>query len=149
MLRRSSLASLPCTVPALVPDDDLRLPLWEMIADVHTCRINIYGESRSRAFGENCPPLELRGRVSWFIIRAEVISGLILCEQRCFSPPIFFFFSRGTLLIFKGYIPSASRPCSCFCRCAPNEVTAAVDTLWLSSYGFGRFGLYMWCRSSN
>lgn len=49
-------------------------------------------------------------------------------------------FSHSTLLIFKGYIPPASRPCSCFSRYVPSEVTAAIDTLWLSSYGFAASG---------
>lgn len=89
----SSSRSEPCTVPALVPDDDQHPPLWKMdAADVHTCSINIYGESKRRPLAENCPALELRGRVSWFIIRAEIISDLILCTQHCFffSPPAFF-----------------------------------------------------------
>lgn len=86
----SSSRSEPCTVPALVPDDDQHPPLWKMdAADVHTCSINIYGESKRRPLAENCPALELRGRVSWFIIRAEVISDLILLRAALF----FLFFS--------------------------------------------------------
>lgn len=87
----SSSRSEPCTVPALVPDGDQHPPLWEMdAASVHTCSINIYGESKRRPLAENCPALELRGRVSWFIIRAEVISDLILCIVGFFfSPRVF------------------------------------------------------------
>lgn len=95
----------PCTVPALVPDDDQHPPPWEMdAADVHEkmC-INIYGESKRRPLAENCPVLESRW-TSWFIIRAEVISDLILSAQHCFfssfspSSPLRFF--HNTLLIF-------------------------------------------------
>lgn len=65
-----------------------------------------------------------------------------LRELLFFFPPRFFF--HGTLLIFKGYIPSAlpaSCPCSCFRWYAPNEVrAAAVDMLWFSSNSFAASG---------
>lgn len=78
------------TVPALVPGDDQHPALWKMDTDdVHTCSINIYGESTRRPLDENCLALKLRGRVSWFIIRTEVIGDLILCEHCFFFPPFF------------------------------------------------------------